>query len=134
MSRASVLQRGRTAAEAGMLDACTIRREDSVYVEAGTGNTTSVFVTIYQGKCRIQQAEGASQARREDAGEASLLMVPRVVHLPVATSTGVRADDLVTIDTCSNDPDLIGRVFRVRQEMGKSEATARRLGVEEVTS
>jgi hypothetical protein len=123
-----------------MADTCTIRREVSHTTDPDSGDITPTYTQVYPdpdtgdtaGPCRIQQAR--PQARREDAGEASRLMVTRELQLPVATSLGVRADDEVVVVTCVQDPELVGHVFRVREETSKSEATSRRLGIEEATS
>lgn len=132
MSRESVLARGRAAAERGMVDACVITRLSGEYTDEATGVITPTYATVYTGKCRLQQTE--AQASATDSGEARRLMVPRQLQLPVATSTGVLADDLVEITACVNDSDLVGKVFRVREEMAKTESTSRRLGIQEVTS
>lgn len=132
MSVASALARGRRAAERLMVDECTIRRRTGSTTDPDTGQITPTYTTLYTGRCRVQQQ--AVQAREETPGPAELLMVRRELHLPVATSTGVRAGDQVSITACVHDPDLVGRDLVVRDEMAKSMATARRLGVEEVTS
>jgi len=132
MSAASVLARGRAAAEALMVDACVIRRVTGTTTDPNTGVITPTYSTVYTGKCRVQQTNPT--AHSTDAGEARLLMLPRVLQLPVSTSTGIRADDQVTITASALDPDLADRVFTVRGEFAKTHATARRLGVEEVTS
>lgn len=116
-----------------MVDTCTIRRKTGVTTNPDTGQSTPTYVTVYQGKCKVQQATQA-QAREERPGQAELLMVRRELHLPVATSGAVRAGDEVTIDVSVHDPGLTGRKLVVRDEAAKSMATARRLGVEEVTS
>lgn len=131
MSRASVLARGRAAAEAGMTDTCTIRRRTGESTSS-TGVVTPTWTTVYTGPCRIQQTD--TQAREENPGEAHVLLVRRELQLPVTTSVGVRADDVATIDSSINDPDLTGRIFAIRGEAAKSEATSRRLGIDEVTS
>ncbi len=132
MSAAEVLARGRLAAEALMVDECTIRRRAGSTTDPDTGQITPTYTTVYSGACRVQQRTG--QAREETPGPAELLMVRRELHLPVATSTGVQAGDQVSMTASVHDPDLVGRVLVVRDEMAKSLATARRLGVEEVTS
>lgn len=132
MSRASVLARGRTAAEAGMVDACTIRRP------SGTGTTDPVtgvpsqsYTTLYTGKCRVQQQ--VAIARPHDVGEDKVWLVRFDLQLPMATSAGLEVGDRVTITTSVNDPDLTGRVFAVNELAHKTEATSRRIGIIEVT-
>ncbi|HEX7160400.1 MAG TPA: DUF6093 family protein [Trebonia sp.] len=132
MSRASVLARGRAAAEAGMVDACIIRRITGQVTDPDTGEVTNTYTTIYEGKCRLQQIS-RTQARPEQAGEAYLLMLRRELQLPMSV-TGLRTEDEVTMTASAYDPDLPGRVFLIRDLFGKTEATARRIAVEEVTS
>jgi hypothetical protein len=133
MSRASVLFRGRAAAEAGMGDACTIRRENtSDTTDPVTGVGTRTYTTIYTGKCRVQQQ--AAIARPHDVGENEVWLVRFDLQLPVATSAGLRVGDQVTITASVNDPDLIGRVFAVNELAHKSEATSRRVGIIEETA
>jgi hypothetical protein len=114
-----------------MLDACVIKRLTGETVNTATGAVTPAYVQVYSGKCRVQQA--LAQGRIEVAGQASVVMAERQLQLPVATSPDVRADDIATITACVNDADMIGREFRVRDEHGKSEATARRLLIRERT-
>jgi hypothetical protein len=130
MSLATVLARGRAAAEALMVDACLIREITGESTGPG-GVVTPTYATVYEGKCRIQQPD--AQARQEDSGQAYLLMSRRQLQLPMAV-TGVRADQVVTITASVNDPDLTGRVFVVRDEAAKTHATSRRVGIEERTS
>ncbi len=131
MSRASVLARGRAAALAGMIDTCTITRVTSVTTDPDTGVQTPTTATVYEGVCRVQQ-RSAGGTRPVDAGEAYSLMLRLEVQLP-NSAVGIAVSDLVTITASVNDPDLVGRAFRVHDLAHKSEATARRLGVEEVT-
>lgn len=114
-----------------MVDQCRIRRAGEA-TEDDDGNVTPSYTTVYEGRCKVQQQ--AVQSRPSDAGEASLLMVRRELHLPVEASVGVRAGDRVEVTAFVFDPDLVGRALVVRDEAAKSMATARRLGVEEVTS
>jgi hypothetical protein len=132
MSRASVLARGRTAAEAGMVDACTIRRPSgSGTTDPVTGVPSQSYTTLYTGKCRIQQQ--VAIARPHDVGEDKVWLVRFDLQLPMATSAGLEVGDRVTITTSVNDPDLTGRVFAVNELAHKTEATSRRIGIIEVT-
>ena len=131
MSRATVLARGRVAAEAGFVDSCTIRRITGSTTDPNSGVITPTYSTLYIGKCRVQQAQ--AQAPPTDAGEAYLLLLRLEVQLPM-TVTGLRVSDEITIDTSAHDPDLVDRVFLVRDLAHKSHATARRVQVTEKTS
>lgn len=131
MSRASVLARGRAAAAAGMTDACTILRVTSVDTNPDTGQPIETTELVYEGPCRVQERE--TQARPENPGDQVAMMRHRELQLPVATSTGVRRGDRLVLTACVNDPDLVGLNMVIREQAGKSEATARRLGIEEST-
>jgi hypothetical protein len=131
MSAASVLARGRAAAEALMVDACTIRRITSSSTNETTGEVTPTYSTIYAGKCRVQQQ--AATASGQDAGEAYVLMLALTLQVPMSV-TGVRTEDEVTITASVHDPDLVNRVFLVKDLAHKTHATARRIGCTERTS
>lgn len=129
MSRDTALARGRAAAERGMQDSCVITRPGRLASDKVTGQTVEVdVVTAYSGKCRIQQAPDQA-ASGDDSGENYSLLSKRELQLPVSTSGDVQARDRVTITACANDPSLVGKVFLVQDEAGKSEATARRIGI-----
>jgi hypothetical protein len=131
MSAASVLARGRAAALALMVDACTIQRLTSSTTDPVTGVPTPTYATIYAGRCRVQQQTATAGAR--DVGEANLLLLRLEMQLPMSV-TGLQVDDVVTVTASALDPDLIGRRFRIRDLAHKTHATSRRVGVEEVTS
>jgi hypothetical protein len=114
-----------------MVDACTIRRPTGTGLDDFSGTTTTTYLTPdpYVGKCRVQQ--GIAQAAQDEVGEDSLLQLRLVVQLPVSV-VGLQVGDEITI-TASRDADLVGRVFRIRDLMHKTDETARRVGVTERT-
>lgn len=129
MSRASVLARAQAAAEAGMVDACTIQRVATSSTNPDTGVITPTYTTVYAGKCRIQQRGGAGQ---RDAGEDQQLLLALELQIPV-TVTGVLVGDEVFV-SASRDAELIGRVLLVRDLAHKTDASARRIGVTDRTT
>jgi hypothetical protein len=131
MSRASVLARGRTAAELGMADACTIRRVASEATDDFSGTITPAYTQLYAGRCRVQQITGTS--RPHDVGEDFVLMQRIDVQLPVAGTEGLQVGDQILITASVNDADLVGRTFLVHDLAHKSEATARRVACAERT-
>jgi hypothetical protein len=131
VSAASVLALGRARAQALMVDTCTIQRQTGSSTDA-YGNVTPTLTQIYSGPCKLQESSGLPRDANPTP-QVPVLMVYRQLHLPVATSTGVRAGDLATMDTCVNDPDMVDAVLVIRSERGKSFGTARRLDVEQVT-
>lgn len=122
MSRESVLARGRTAAELGMRDTCTVGREGDPVTDAD-GDVTRTSTTLYTGKCRVQQHQAT--ADRQDIGEDNLLLLRIEVQLPMSV-TGLEVGDEITV-TASVDADLVGRVFRIHDLAHKTDATARRV-------
>lgn len=132
MSRASVLVSGQAAAEAGMVDTCTIRRRTAVTTNPDTGAVTPIYLSPdpYAGKCRVQQS--LAQAEQHDVSEDYLLQLRLVLQLPMSV-TGLLVGDEVTL-TASRDPDLVGRAFLIRDLFHKTDATARRVGVIERTN
>jgi hypothetical protein len=67
-----------------------------------------------------------------EGGEATVAVLSLELHLPIAGSEDVRHLDEVTVDVARNDAALVGRTLRVSSKQIKSEATARRISVEEV--
>lgn len=132
MDAQGAMLRGRTAAEALMVDACTITRVTDETTDPETGQITPITAPVYSGKCRVQ--DNSRLARPTTIGEAYVFQSAYVLQLPVVGSEGVQVGDQVLITTSSNDGDLLNRPFWVRELAHKTHATARRLGVEEVTS
>ncbi len=130
MTRATLLARAQSAAEAGMLDTCTITRAGIRTTDTTTGAVTTPTTTVYTGKCRILQAQ--AQAQREDVGEDHLLLLRIEVQLPVAV-TGLAVGDRITVTAAAHDADLVGRVFRVHDLAHKSDPSSRRPQCLEVT-
>lgn len=130
MSRASVLARGRSAAESGMVDTCRIETRTGETTDPFSGAVTGQYSSFYEGKCRFQQTQ--AQAEQRDTGEAYLLLQNVELQLPISV-TGVQPGDRVTVLT-SRDEDLVDRVLVVRDLAYKTDATSRRLRVQEVTS
>ncbi len=132
MSLESLLARGRAAAEALMVDTCTIRRQGAGAVDDNTGVITPSRTVVYEGACRLQVDRASAQAL--SPGEDHQLLVPLVVQLPVAGSEGLRPGDEVEMTACQMDADVVGQVLLVRALHAKSHATSRRLAVTRRTS
>jgi hypothetical protein len=130
VSRASIVARGRAAAEAGMVDACTIRRRTGSTIDDNTGQVTPTWADVYAGRCRIQQR--TVQAQSQTPGQDYQLLSQLELQLPI-DAAALQVGDEVTV-TASGDPQLVGAVLVVRDLAVKSEATARRIGVTRRTS
>lgn len=131
MSAASITLRGRTAAEALMVDACTVKRLASTSTDPETGVITPTYTTVYTGKCKVQQSAPATAPTT--VGEAEIFVGQLALHLPVS-ATGPAPDDLVTVTASALDPDLVGKTFHLRGPAHKSYPTAHRFPMVEVTS
>jgi hypothetical protein len=131
MNASDLLAQGRAAAEALMVDSCTIRRRTGDTTNLTTGAVTPTYSVLYAAqKCRVQTNGGWGEPR--DIGEAALVLLTLQVQLPIAV-TGLRKGDEITIDTSVHDPDLVGRVVRIKDLHHKSHATSRRVMCTEVT-
>jgi hypothetical protein len=109
MSAATALARGRVAAEALMVDACTIVRKSS---ESASGGMVSVTTTpVYSGKCRIQVKQEPGGGRT--VGEAYLIVQRLELQLPI-TAAELAEGDLVTMTASALDPQLVGKTYAVR--------------------
>lgn len=129
MSRESVLARGRRAAEAGFVDACTIRRVTGETASGGV--VTTETEDVYAGRCRIQVRSQSGQG--ETIGEAYQIVARIELQLPISAAA-LLADDLVTVTSATHDPQLVGKEYRVRDVLAKTHATSRRATLIEVTS
>lgn len=131
MSAASVLVRGRQAAEALMVDACTITRVTGEVTDLQTGVVTQTTEQIYAGKCRIQQ--NGRLSRPVTVAGSYVFQTAYELQLPIGTSPGIGINDAVAVDAAVFDPDLSGRTYWVRELAAKTHATSRRCGIEEVS-
>jgi|SRR6185369_13042921 len=123
-------QRGRWAAEKLMIDTCLIEHPTGHSTNATTGVVTETFSLLYNGPCKVNHVSAPSP---QDVAEASLAVLNPTVNVPMSV-VGVVEGDRVTIVLCRLDPELTGRVFRVRGPIHNTYLTARRLQCVEVTS
>lgn len=128
MSLTTILAHGRAAANNRMMDACTVRRITGVTTDSA-GVVTPTKIVVYSGPCRITMS---GQGSPTEGGEATVAVLAMELHLPITGSEDVRHLDEVTVDSALNDTALVGRTLRVSSKQIKSEATARRISVEEV--
>jgi hypothetical protein len=129
MSIESAIARGRAAAENLMVDACVITRKTGETTSGGV--ITPTLTTLYTGKCRVQVKSEAGAG--QNVGEAFRVVERHEVQLPM-TVTGLQEGDSIQVTASALDPDLVGRVYVVRDVLRKSHLTSRRVTVTEVTS
>lgn len=125
MTAESLVLAGRVAAEALMVDACTItRRDGTTTTNATTGVVTPNETPVYTGACRIQNR--APRVRSPIAGEA--VWLERLIELQIPMSaTDIRTGDGATITASLLDPHLVGVKLRITASEHKSHATMRRV-------
>lgn len=135
MSAASTLARGRAAALQLMVDTVVVTRLDPVATttDPETGVVTKVFTTVYSGPGKIQRTPRASRVTPTSVGQAEVFETRLELHLPM-TAVGIAGDDIATVTASAYDPDLPGRTFHIRELASKTWETARRFGIEQVTS
>lgn len=128
MSDVSTLAQGRVAANRRMRAHVLVEDVSTGTRDPLTGKTTPV--TVYEGRARFGSYE-AHEADFESAGS-SLADVSGTLHLPWNV-TGIQAGHRVT---CTSDPDNpvnTGRRFRIESRILKSQLTAQRWRIAEVT-
>jgi hypothetical protein len=131
MSATTAVLAGRRAAEALMVDACTVQRVTGTATDDTTGKVTPTYTTVYSGKCRVQQV--APISKPADIAQGAVWLQRLSLQVPMSV-TGIASDDVVTITASALDADLVNRVFHVRELGHKSHMTARRVQLEEITS
>lgn len=109
---------------------------DTIVVEELTGRTLNpttaeyvdVYTTRYSGPGRVQLRD--TLATLPDGGERAATIVRTIVSLPIS-ATGLEPGFRVRVSAAVSDPDLVGKVYRLRSLADKTHATARRLECEE---
>lgn len=127
MTAPAVLMQGRQAAERLMGDTCSIATTTRGRLGQSSLAYTVTSSVVYDGKCRVQSA---TQAQEAETGGQEVVHGVYVVSVPVGAAD-VSVGDVVTVTAAAHDPNLQGRQFTVRSVETKSNATARRLTVEE---
>lgn len=126
--RADMLKRQfRKEAERQMQDTCRISRPTGeTTTDPDTFEVVPVLETVYEGRCKFQTT-GQGRTPNEESGGYQFTVLQNSCHLPFGTVT--RADDVITCVTSEN-PALVGLVFRVTGYAVDSYATAARVPVE----
>lgn len=125
------LAMGRRMAEAKMKDTCRITRPGPQVWDELTMTYTPSSINVYEGKCGLLNPYRAPTTATTP-GQAQTVQMARL-SLPVANSTGIAEGDIVEYLTSESDPDLPGTEFKVIGGAHQSDATARRVPVEEVS-
>jgi hypothetical protein len=131
VSAVDAVLRGRFAAEALMVDACTITRGGAPVTDPNTGDVTATATTVYTGKCKVQSSNSSTAS--PDAGGHTFVVVSRQVHIP-ANAADVVDGDVVTVTASLLNAFTVGKQYRVEGFTPDSFDTAARLPVKEMTS
>lgn len=133
----TALPRLRSQAERLMTDQFTIQRYTGRNVtDPDTGVDVPEMKQVAESKGKVQTSGGIASQVVTASGDSSNVggNVPvwsLYLHFPV-TLTGLKEKD-VAVCTASDDPDLVGRKFRlVNLQSEKTHATARRWNVQEM--
>jgi hypothetical protein len=135
MGHQTVTAAGRSflAVSGALVDTCRIEHLSGTSTNGTTGVVTKTYTIVYSGQCRIQAAT-ANWAGPTEVGEAALRLAAAELQLPVHGSENILIDDRVTILTCANDTELVGRIYSVTGPSHKSQATTRKIPLQEVLS
>lgn len=116
-------------AESLMTDVWRCARPGERVFDDVTGQwTDGAPEVVYDGPGRLRDMDGYGR-RDERQGETTVVGALRL-SLPVATSAGVRIDDVLTCTASANDPSLVGVKVRVSDLHVQTFASARRFSVE----
>jgi hypothetical protein len=130
MSITSALDRGRRAAVSRMTSTCVIRRQAGAETRDAAGFRNTGWTTVYTGPCRLAgSTTGYSAFHNQLVGGTEEQIATRILHLPADTA-GISDRDYVQMTS----GDASGVVLQVIETTPQDQATARRLGVSEVTT
>lgn len=121
-----ILEAGREAAEALMVDACSIVRPASgtqTYDPDTDTFTEPETSTVYTGSCRVRLNQAGTEV---SAGDDTLTQSGYIVSVPASTTTLV-IGDVVVISSAASDASLVGMRLRVASIERGTNVTARRL-------
>lgn len=129
----------RDHAESLMLDRCTITRLDPNSepgeMDPETGQyPESARTEVYAGKCRVQANSVIASASDSNAGERPGTTQELELQIPIVGTETVSVGDVVEVTAAVMDSALQGRVYTITAPHEKSQASARRLRIERVTS
>ena len=106
----------RARAEAQMTCHVRIYRHEDPVFDDETGLMTSSHGTkIYEGDARLWYAQGGNVV---ELGDADINMMNTYVSIPWDSDPVPHRDDIVMVDSCALDPDLVDRAFRVMNTDG----------------
>jgi hypothetical protein len=130
MSVASVLARGRAAAEQLMVDTCLIERHTGRVFNSVTGVYDDVWTQVYSGPCRVKGGARSSGGRDAEFGEHEATLHAYEIRLPWDTTPEIKREDRLTVTT-SDDTWVIGRLLEIVDVAFSGTTTSRRIAAED---
>lgn len=124
-----VLERGRIAAEALMVDTIRIERLGGLITDPVSGEVRPGRELVYEGRCKVQSS--TTLAENPEAGGGVFTVERTKLHLPALTS-GVEVGLVGTVLSAPHQPALVGNEYRLAEPDEKSWQTAQRWSVERV--
>lgn len=129
MTVALLLVRAQRAAEALMVDTCSVKRPNGVAYDDASQAEVPAFTALFSSRCKVQ-ASGLSAAAAEVGGRTATEVRLRV-DLPVSTAA-LRVGDVITV-TPSDDSTSAAVAYVVTAPFEGTHKTARRYAVERYT-
>ena len=126
------LAMGRAQANARMTESVTVTTTaPGTVMDESTGAYPDTITSHYSGSGRIKYPT-LTVSEKTPAGQ-TLAAQDVTLHLPVGLASQVRVDDVVTVTYSSADPDLVGRVFRVKGLAQAGQVSAHRFPLESLS-
>ena len=124
---------GRAQANARMSESVTVGVTVTGTFNESTGTYPKVFESHYEGPNGDRRARvkfpTLTVSERTPGGQ-TIAVQDVTLHLPVGFSSAVRVDDIVTVISSTDDPDLVGRTFRIKGNAQEGQVSAHRFPVE----
>src|SRR5699024_550992 len=124
---AESLAHARERFESRMRGKCRIERVTGTEVD-DHGRETVTTEVVYEGKDYVTYDGVPFESTFDSAG---VSVIQGRVELVVPVGTDARADDVVTILSDPDSPDLAGADFRIASEVPRSQGTRKRLLLED---
>ena len=131
---AAALPEFRAHAESLMVDECRIERQSGTTLDPATLEVVPTYTPIaMEQKCRVQRFRGQGKSD-VDAGGYDFGTAVLLLQVPLSVR-GVRRDDRLTVTAVDpiSDPELVGVVASIREDLTKTHGTKRLLLCEEVS-
>jgi hypothetical protein len=100
-------------------------------MDESTGKYPDAITSHYSGAGRIKYPT-LTVSEKTPVGQ-TLAAQDVTLHLPVGLASQVRVDDVVKVTGSTVDPDLIGRVFRIKGLAQAGQVSAHRFPVESIS-